>query len=74
MGTLREAQGNAAEAQSWYQKASAADAIWTRPLMKLAGLARASGDRATASKLLARVIEIDAASEDGQQASVMLKQ
>jgi carboxypeptidase family protein/tetratricopeptide repeat protein len=73
MGTLREAQGNAAEAQSWYQKASAADAIWTRPLMKLAELARASGDRATASKLLARVIEIDAASEDGQQASALLK-
>jgi lipopolysaccharide biosynthesis regulator YciM len=73
MGALREAQGNMAEAQSWYEKASAADGIWTRPLMKLAELASAKGDRATASKHLARVIEIDAASPDGQQAATLLK-
>lgn len=73
MGMLREAQGNAAEAQSWYQKASAADAVWTRPLMKLAALARAAGDRAAAAKHLARVIEIDGASADGQEAAVLLK-
>ena len=73
MGALREAQGNAADAQSWYQKASAADAVWTRPLMKLAALASASGDRAAASKLLARVIEIDAASADGQSAAALMK-
>ena len=75
-GSLREAQGNAAEAQSWYQKAAAADAIWTRPLMKLAELATAAGDRAAASRHLARVIDIDAASPDGQSAaaSEILKQ
>jgi tetratricopeptide (TPR) repeat protein len=74
MGALREAQGNMAEAQSWFQKAAAADAIWTRPLMKLAALASATGDRAAAAKHLARVIEIDAASADGQQAAQLLKQ
>ena len=74
MGALREAQGNSAEAQSWYQKAAAADTVWTRPLMKLAALATASGDRATASKHLARVVDIDAASPDGQQAATLLKQ
>ena len=74
MGTLREAQGNAAEAQNWYQKASAADAVWTRPLMKLAALAAAGGDRAGASRLLARVVDLDPASPDGQQAAAMLKQ
>jgi tetratricopeptide (TPR) repeat protein len=73
MGTLREAQGNTAEAQNWYQKAAAADAIWTRPLMKLATLATAAGDRATASRHLARVIDLDPTSPDGQQAAAMLK-
>ena len=73
MGALREAQGNAAEAQNWYQKASAADAVWTRPLMKLAALATAAGDRAAASRHLARVIDIDAASPDGQSAAALLK-
>ena len=72
--SLREAQGNTAEAQSWYQKASAADAVWTRPLMKLAALASAAGDRAAASRHLARVIDIDPASPDGQQAAALLKQ
>lgn len=73
MGLLREAQGNAADAQNWYQKAAAADAIWTRPLMKLAALASAGGDRATASRHLARVIDLDPASSDGQRAAALLK-
>ena len=74
MGVLREAQGNAAEARSWYQKASDADAVWTGPLMKLAALASSAGDRATASKHLTRVLEIDPASPDGQSAAAQLKQ
>lgn len=74
MGALREAQGNAPDAKSWYEKASAADASWTRPLMKLAALAAAAGDRPAASRHLARVIEIDAASPDGQSATALLKQ
>ncbi len=74
MGVLKEAQGNAAEAQNWYQKASAADAVWTRPLMKLAALANAAGDRAAASRHLTRVIDLDPASPDGQRAAALLKQ
>ena len=74
MGALKEAQGNSAEAQSWYQKAAEADGVWTRPLMKLAALAAAAGDRAGASKLLTRVVDLDAASPDGQQAAALLKQ
>jgi tetratricopeptide (TPR) repeat protein len=74
MGVLREAQNNAAEAQSFYQKAAEADGVWTRPLMKLAALANAAGDRAAASKLLTRVVGIDAASADGQSAAALLKQ
>jgi tetratricopeptide (TPR) repeat protein len=74
MGVLREAQGNAAEAQSWYQKAAASDILWTQPLMKLAAFASAAGDLAAASKHLTRVIDIDAASPDGQAAAALLKQ
>ena len=74
MGVLKEAQGNAAEAQNWYQKASAADAVWTRPLMKLAALANAAGDRAAASRHLTRVLDLDPASPDGQRAAELLKQ
>ena len=75
MGVLREAQNNAAEAQSFYQKATAeADAVWTRPLMKLAAFANAAGNRAAASKLLTRVVDIDAASADGRSAAALLKQ
>jgi tetratricopeptide (TPR) repeat protein len=74
MGNLRETQGNATEAHDWYQKASAADAIWTRPLMKLAALAAAGGDRAGASRILARVVDLDPGSPDGLQAAAMLKQ
>jgi tetratricopeptide (TPR) repeat protein len=73
MGALREAQGNTADAKIWYEKAAAGDAVWTRPLMKLAALASAGGDRATATRHLARVIELDAGSPDGQNATALLK-
>ncbi|MCM3880074.1 MAG: carboxypeptidase regulatory-like domain-containing protein [Vicinamibacterales bacterium] len=71
MGSLKEAQGNAAEAQGWYQKASASDVMWTRPLMKLAELAQASGDKGSAVKFLTRVIELDPASADAVKATAL---
>jgi lipopolysaccharide biosynthesis regulator YciM len=74
MGTVKEAQGNAAEAQNWYQRASTADAVWTKPLMKLASLARATGDRAGALRYLTRVIDIDSTSPDAVEAQSMQKQ
>ena len=74
MGSVKEAQGNAVEAKDWYQKASTADGYWTRPLMKLAALARAGGDKAAAGKYLAKVIELDPASADAVQAAALQKQ
>jgi lipopolysaccharide biosynthesis regulator YciM len=73
MGTLREAQGNAADAKLWFEKAAAADAMWTRPLMKLASIASSAGDRATATRHLTRVVDLDPASTDGKQAAELLK-
>jgi tetratricopeptide (TPR) repeat protein len=74
MGRLKEAQGNNAEASSWYQKASTSDALWTRPLMRLAALARQSGDATSAAKYLAKVIEVAPGSADAVQAAAMQKQ
>jgi hypothetical protein len=42
--------------------------------MKLAAIASAAGDRATASRHLSRVVDLDPASPDGQQAAALLKQ
>ena len=42
--------------------------------MKLAALATAAGDRATASRHLTRVVDLDPASADAQQATALLKQ
>lgn len=73
MGTLREAQGNAAEARMWFEKAAAADPMWTHPLMRLAALATSSGDRASATRHLTRVVDLDPASSDGKKAADLLK-
>ena len=73
MGTLREAQGNAADAKVWFERAAAADVMWTRPLMKLASLASSAGDRATAGRYLTRVVDLDPNSPDAKQAAEMLK-
>lgn len=72
MGALREAEGNAGESATWYQKAAAADVFWTRPLMKLATFASASGDKAAVGRYLTRVIDLDPASPDAKQAAEML--
>jgi tetratricopeptide (TPR) repeat protein len=74
MGTAKEAEGNAGEARDWYQKASSVDAFWTRPLMKLATLATAGGDKAAATKYLSKVIDLDPGSADGVKALALQKQ
>ena len=74
MGKVKEAEGRPAEAKDWYQKAAAADSSWTRPLMRLATLAGAGGDKAAAGKYLAKVIEIDPSSPDAVQALALQKQ
>ena len=74
MGTVKEAEGNAADAANWYQKASTADSYWTRPLMKLASLARQGGDKVAAGRYLTKVIELDPGSPDAIEATAMQKQ
>lgn len=74
MGTAKETEGNAAEAEDWYQKASTADPFWSRPLMKLASLARQGGDKAAAARYLTQVIDMDPGSADAIQALTIQKQ
>jgi tetratricopeptide (TPR) repeat protein len=74
MGAVKEAEGNATDATGWYQKASTADAFWTRPLMKLAALARQGGDQSGAARYLSKVIELDPGSPDAIQALSIQKQ
>ena len=74
MGAVKEAEGSAADAASWYQKASTADAFWTRPLMKLAALARQGGDKTGAARYLSKVIDLDPGSTDAVQAVSLQKQ
>jgi tetratricopeptide (TPR) repeat protein len=74
MGTLREAQGRPAEAVDWYKKAAASDALWTTPLLKLAAIARASGDRDSALRYVTRVLDLDPTSPDANQARALQKQ
>jgi tetratricopeptide (TPR) repeat protein len=74
MGTVKEAQGNATDATRWYQKAASADAFWTRPLMKLALIARQEGNKTAAAGYLTKVIDLDAGSADAIEALSMQKQ
>jgi tetratricopeptide (TPR) repeat protein len=74
MGVVKEAEGNATDATNWYQKASTADAFWTRPLMKLAALARQGGNSAGAAQYLSKIIDLDPGSPDAVQALAMQKQ
>jgi len=73
MGTLREAQGRSTEAVDWYKKAATSDVLWTTPLLKLAVIARTSGDRDSARRYLTRVLELDSTSPDADQARALQK-
>ena len=75
MGEAKEASGtNVEEALEWYRKAAANDPLWGKPLLKLAELARSSGDREAAVKYLTQIVERDPGSPEATQAAAMLKQ
>jgi tetratricopeptide (TPR) repeat protein len=74
LGEVKAARGAADEAASWYQKAAAADPLWTRPLMRLAVLARDSGNREAAIGYLKKVVALAPGSPDATQAASLLGQ
>ena len=62
------------EAVAWYQKAAAADKLWTKPLLKLAVIARDRGDREAAVGYLEKVVGFDPNSAEAAQAASLLGQ
>ena len=62
------------EAATWYEKASAADPSWGKPLYKLGQLALNKGDKQNAAKLFDRVLTVDPLSPEAILARTSLDQ
>jgi Flp pilus assembly protein TadD len=71
---IEAARGKTAEATSWYQKASASDPNWGKPLLKLGLSAMQRGDRANAATLMQRVVAVDPMSAEAAQAKTVIDQ
>src|SRR5207245_5659037 len=64
LGDMLLARNDAEEAARWYERASAADPYWGKPLYQLGLLAAKKGDGASASKLMDQVIAVDPSSPE----------
>ena len=74
LGDVRAARGALSEATDWYERAARSDPLWTKPLMKLAAIARDAGNREVAIGYLKKVVAIDPGSAEAAQASSLLGQ
>ena len=74
MGEIEAARGNTDEAVKWYQKASADDPNWGKPLLKLGLTAMNKGDRTDAAAKMQRVIAVDPMSAEAAQAKTFIEQ
>ena len=73
-GEIEAARGKNDEAASWYQKASASDPNWGKPLLKLGLSAMKRGDRVNAATLMQRVVAVDPMSAEAAQAKTVIDQ
>jgi tetratricopeptide (TPR) repeat protein len=74
LGDVKSTKREPDEAAKWYEKASAADPSWGKPLYQLGVLALDKGDRANATKLFDRVIAVDPTSPEAGRARTSLEQ
>jgi tetratricopeptide (TPR) repeat protein len=74
LGEVKSARGQTDEAAQWYQKASAADPSWGKPLYKLGMLAQSRGDSSAAVKYLSQVLAVDPISSEAALAKASLDQ
>ena len=74
LGEVEAARGKPDEAASWYQKASASDPNWGKPLLKLGMSALQRGDRANAATMMQRVVAVDPTSAEAAQAKTVIEQ
>jgi Flp pilus assembly protein TadD len=74
LGEVKIAESQPDEAVKWYEKASAADPSWGKPLYRLGMLSGQAGDKQNASRLLDRVIAVDPISPEAALARAALDQ
>jgi tetratricopeptide (TPR) repeat protein len=74
LGEIEAARGNSDEAVKWYQKASADDPNWGKPLLKLGMTAMNKGDRTDAAAKMQRVMVVDPMSAEAAQAKTFIEQ
>ena len=74
LGEIEAARGKGDQAVSWYEKASATDPNWGKPLLKLGQSALQRGDRANAATLMQRVVAVDPSSAEAAQARTVIEQ
>jgi Flp pilus assembly protein TadD len=73
LAELKLARGDTEEALKWYQRASAADPTWGKPLYKLGLDALQTGDRARAVNYMNRVMAVDPLSPEAASARAALE-
>ena len=74
MGEIEAARGNTDAAVQWYQKASADDPNWGKPLLKLGLASLNKGDKADAAAKMQRVMTVDPTSAEAAQAKTVIEQ
>jgi Flp pilus assembly protein TadD len=74
LGEVEAARGKTDEASSWYEKASASDPNWGKPLLQLGLTAMKRGDRAGAAAMMQRVMAVDPTSPEAAQAKTAIEQ
>ena len=74
LGEIEAARGNTDEAVKWYQKASADDPNWGKPLLKLGMTALKKGDKTDAAAKMQRVMAVDPTSAEAVQAKTVIDQ
>jgi tetratricopeptide (TPR) repeat protein len=74
LGEVEGARGNTDDAVKWYQKASASDPNWGKPLLKLGLTALNKGDRANAAVMMEKVVAVDPSSPEAVQAKTVIQQ
>lgn len=74
LGEVEAARGNTDEAIKWYQRASADDPNWGKPLLKLGLTSLKKGDSADAAVKMQRVLAVDPTSAEAVQAKTVIDQ
>ena len=74
LAEVEAARGRTDDATSLYQKASASDPNWGKPLLRLGQSALKRGDRANAATMMQRVVAVDPTSAEATQAKTVIEQ